>query len=166
MPGRKKDQEWLKLQVCSNESETEKIPLTYIGDAFRPRCFKKRTVYENWFDYWENKNAWMKMVIFFEWLQWFDFYNIRIAKDRRVLLVLDNFSGHASEVYLPPISAFIVAFLPPRTASRLNSMDVGKISSFKSRFRTVQYSCSFDSLDDGVSNVYNIYQLTAMKYIK
>lgn len=74
MPGRKNNKKRLKQLVSENESGTQKLPFMYIGNAIRPRCFKKCTGSEHGFEYWANKKEWMKMVLFFEWIQWFEFY--------------------------------------------------------------------------------------------
>lgn len=165
IPGRKKDKRRLTLLVCANASGTEKIPLMFIGNALRPRCFKKRTGSELGFDYWNNGKAWMTMILFFEWLQRFDTY-IRRTPNRRVLLLVDNFSGHGSPECLPLLAAVKVAFLPPNTTARLQPMDAGIIACLKRRYRTVQYNRALDALDDNPENIYKIDQLTAMKYIK
>lgn len=166
-PGRKKDKKRLTLLVCANATGTEKFPLLYIGNAKKPRCFKKKTGADLGFDYASNKKAWMTMDIFFEWLKRFDAFIAR-TPNRRILLLLDNFSGHGSAECMPALANIEVKFLPPNTTSRLQPMDAGIIASLKRRYRTLQYNRVLDALDvPGVeNNLYKIDQLTAMRYVQ
>lgn len=164
LPGRKKDKKRLTLLVCSNATGSEKFPLLFIGKANKPRCFNKKSGAELGFDYFFNKNAWMTMVIFFDWLKRFDAFIAR-TPGRRVLLLLDNFCGHGSPDCLPELCSVEVKFLPANTTSRLQPMDAGIIASLKRRYRTLQYNRVLDALDSD-DDIYKIDQLTAMRYVQ
>lgn len=164
MPGRKKDKRRLTLLVCCNASGTEKYPILFIGNSKQPRCFKKKSAAELGFDYAWNKKAWMNMSIFFEWLERFAAF-IRQTPGRKVLLLLDNFSGHGTCSCLPKLDCVEVVFLPANTTSKLQPMDAGIIACLKRRYRSLQYSRALDLLDNEASNIYKIDQLTAMKYV-
>lgn len=107
------------------------------------------------------------MDIFFEWLKRFDAFIAR-TPNRRILLLLDNFSGHGSAECMPALPNIEVKFLPPNTTSRLQPMDAGIIASLKRRYCTLQYNRVLDALDvPGVeNNLYKIDQLTAMRNIQ
>ena len=102
---------------------------------------------------------------FFEWLLRFESF-VKQTPGRKVLWLLDNFSGHGSGQCLPHLSAVDVRFLPPNTTSKLQPMDAGIIASLKRRYRTVQYNQALDFLEEGNANIYHIDQLTAVKCLK
>ena len=149
--------------MCANSSGTEKFPLFFIGSARRPCCFQKKTGEQLGFEYAHNKKAWMMMDLLFKWLLRLDSYINGTAR-RKVLLLLDNFSGHGRPERLPDLCFVHVEFLPPNTTSKLQPMDAGIINCLKRRYRTAQYNRALDVLEDGGENIYNIDQLTAMKY--
>lgn len=165
LPGRKKDKKRLTVLVCANASGSEKFPLMIIGNAQRPRCFRKLSGAQHGFDYWSNKKAWMTSALFFEWLGRFDCF-IRQTPGRKVLLLLDNFSGHGKDGFLPELYSVVVKFLPANTTSRLQPMDAGIICSLKRRYRSVQYNRALDALENDEENIYRIDQLTAMKCLQ
>jgi hypothetical protein len=105
-------------------SGTEKLPLLVIGKSAKPRAFKNKEVPVA---YKANRKAWMTgevsccwplalMLLFladiFE--TWLKQWDRKLKRDRRkVLLYLDNFSGH-SKINLDQIT---VKFLPPNTTA-------------------------------------------------
>ena len=70
-----------------------------------------------------------------EYLIWLD--NKMRAQDRKVLLLLDNFSGHELGVQLvgQSLTNVRVEWLPPNTTSYWQPMDQGIIASFKLQYR-------------------------------
>ena len=165
VPGRKKEKKRPTLLVCANSSGTEKFPLFFIGSARRPHCFQNKTGEPLGFDYAHIKKAWMTMDLSFRWLLCFDSY-INGTTGRKVLLLLDNVSGHGRPERLPDLSCVHVEFLPPNTTSKLQPIDAGIINCVKRRYRTAQYNRALDVLEDGGENIYNTDQLTAMKYLQ
>lgn len=97
MEGKKKNKARITLLCCSNSTGTEKYPLTYIGTARKPRAFGRKNAWDHGFDYYHNASAWMTREIFFPWLQRLSAY---VAKNpnRKILLLLDNFSGKNDSV--------------------------------------------------------------------
>ena len=82
--------------------------------------------------YFSNDTAWMTGYIFKKILnEWNDELKL---KGRRVLLLVDNFSGHADEGY----SNIQVEFLPPNTTSKVQPMDLGIIANFKRIFKVLR----------------------------
>jgi hypothetical protein len=80
-----------------------------------------------------NKSRWITGLIYKEYLQWL---NNKIRGERqKVLLLLDNFSGHKLVVQLvgglEGLSNVRIVFLPPNTTSKWQPMDQGIIISFK-----------------------------------
>lgn len=84
------------------------------------------------YDYRFNKKAWMTTELFAEWLERFD-RRMKLLKKERVLLLLDNFSGHkASKLKdLPKLLCTKILYLPANTTSKLQPMDAGIIRNFK-----------------------------------
>lgn len=59
-----------------------------------------------------------------------------------------------------------VLFLPPNTTSKLQPMDAGIIAAVNMRYRRRQLERALDFIDLGEVNIYNIDQLTAMRWLK
>eukprot|EP00171_Calliarthron_tuberculosum_P006886 IDg6886t1 len=136
----------------------------FIGSAWKPRAFKKKTGKELGFDYHANKKSWMTQVLFYDWLRRFDAY-ICESPERKVALLIDNCSAHGTQESLPTLQAVTVIFLPPNTTSKTQPMDAGVIASIKVRYRTAQMERAVDLIDEdsGTSDVYKVDVLTAMK---
>ncbi len=90
LEGRKQNKERITLTICCNGDGSDRLPLWVIGKYKNPRCFKN--INKNTFgcQYWNNSKAWMTREIFLEWLRGFDLH----VSGRKVLLIMDNFSGH------------------------------------------------------------------------
>uniref|UniRef100_UPI00398F4254 tigger transposable element-derived protein 4-like n=1 Tax=Pristiophorus japonicus TaxID=55135 RepID=UPI00398F4254 len=85
---RKRARERLSVMACCNMDGSEKCDLLVIGKAQNPRCF--RGVHHLPVTYRASKTAWMTGDIFCEWVRQWD----RRLTGRRIVLILDNFSGH------------------------------------------------------------------------
>lgn len=106
---------------------SEKARLLVIGKSRRPLCLRKVHVSVDWDS---NKSAWMTRVIFIKWLLEFD---SKMQQKRNVRLFLDNCWSH---MRLPQLQATKVAYFPPGTTSKAQSIDQGIVHSVKSRYRT------------------------------
>jgi hypothetical protein len=84
-----------------------------------------------------NKSKWMTGLICEEYLRWLN--NKMRSEGRKVLLLMDNFSGHELAVQLigglQSLSHVRIAWLPPNTTSAWQPMDQGIIASFKLQYR-------------------------------
>lgn len=80
--------------------------------------------------------------------------------------MLDHFSGHGSNNFLPHLERVQVLFLFRNTTSKLQSIDAGIIDRVKCRYHGLQYSRALDLLQNSSSNIYKIDYPTAMKYIQ
>jgi hypothetical protein len=88
----KVEKERLSMLFCTNMDGSEKLKPILIGKSKNPRCFKGINTANLPVYYRNNTKAWMTDEIFREWL-------IKIDKqfkseNRKVILFLDNFSGH------------------------------------------------------------------------
>jgi hypothetical protein len=99
MPGSggKKSKDPITLAfTCS--TTREKLQPWVIGKSKNPRCFKNINRSLLHIKYRYNKSKWMTGLIIEEYLRWLD--NKMRAEGRKVLLLLDNFSGHELSVQL------------------------------------------------------------------
>lgn len=101
------------------------------------------------------------MNIFFDGLVRFD---ARINREKRkVLLLLDNFSGHDNLSCLLNLVATRVKYLLPNTSSNVQPMDDGINFYLKRRYCTLHYQRVQDDEANASSELYSVEQLTAMK---
>ena len=84
------------------------------------------------------------------------------AKERKVLLLQDNFSGHIVPEGLQNIR---VENFSPNLTAHVQPMDQGIIQCFKAHYRATYIHRAIDQYDSGVtpSEIYDINQLEAMR---
>ncbi|GBL78055.1 Tigger transposable element-derived protein 4 [Araneus ventricosus] len=116
-----------------NGSEEQK--LTVIGKSQKPRCFKN--VKKDPVDYKSNIKAWMTSNLFQKYLRQWD--KELAKKKRKIVLLIDNCTAHIEPSNLQWIK---VVFLPPNTASVLQTMDQG-VSVAGSVINGSSSSCAF-----------------------
>ena len=119
LPGRKKEKQRFTVLAYANSDGSEKFDLTILGIANKPRAFNKRTGFELGFDYYANRQSWMTQSLFFNWLQRFDSHVAR-TKNRKVVLLLDNFTPHGSPQNLPDLQNVDIIFYRPTLRPRYN----------------------------------------------
>lgn len=121
----------ITLCLAINASGTERRQPLFIGKARMPRCFKKKPAAEHEFEYFFNKTAWMTMDIFATWLR---SWNVTLQqRDRQILLLLDNFSGHKIEGM--KLSNIQLEFFAANLTAHVQPCDAGVIRAFKAYFR-------------------------------
>jgi hypothetical protein len=113
----------------------------------------------------------MTKSIFHVFLRRFD--RAMKAQKRKVLLLLDNFSGHMVE-YAPTNVELL--FLPPNTTAHLQPLDGGIIRAFKAHFKRRQYKKAYQFVGmiqighqdkvGPVEKIFEVDQLTAMKWVR
>jgi hypothetical protein len=109
------------------------MPLWLIGTAKTPRALRGVNIRAIGCTWRWNKKAWMRSGIMGEWLR--AFYK-HIGKQRRVLLLLDNFSAHLCALeYAPPPSNIKVLFFPANATSVYQPLDQGIIQNLKHHYR-------------------------------
>ena len=118
------------LYVTSNADGSDLVPLSMIGKAKKPNCFRGRNLKLTYYD---QKKAWSDTRVFKLW--WNDFLlHIRSKTNEPVLLILDNCGPHAAEC-VDDRNQVKVVFLPPNTTSVYQPMDAGVIAMIKRRYR-------------------------------
>jgi hypothetical protein len=131
--GQKKDKTRISIAVATNATGSDRLPLWLIGTAKTPRALRgvnMRAIGCIW--RW-NKKAWMRSGIMGEWFR--SFYR-HIGKQRRVLLLLDNFSAHLCALEdAPPPPNIRVVFFPSNATSVYQPLDQGIIQNLKHHYR-------------------------------
>jgi hypothetical protein len=135
--GTKKSKDRITIALTSNADGSERFPPWVIGRSKNPRCFAKIKRRNLRIEYRFNKTKWMTGFICEEYLQWLN--NKMRGESRKVLLLMDNFSGHELGVQLvggqQGLSNVRIEWLPPNTTSFWQPMDQGIIASFKLQYR-------------------------------
>ena len=139
--GGKKSKQRITLLVGANMSGSEKLPLLAIGNSKRPRAFKNKEIPVK---YEANSKAWMTAELFEETLRAFDG---RLGQQgRRVLLCLDNFSGHPPDLQLENIQ---LIFFPPTTTANSQPMNQGIIENLKRHYKKLLLRRRLEAMDEG-----------------
>jgi hypothetical protein len=135
--GGKKAKDRITLALTVNGDGSEKLDTWVIGKSKNPRCFKNINRQLLRVQYRWNKSKWMTGLVMEEYLRWLD--NKMRAQGRKILLLLDNFSGHELGVQLvgglQGLSHVRIEWLPPNTTSHWQPLDQGIIASFKLQYR-------------------------------
>ncbi|XP_053201820.1 tigger transposable element-derived protein 6-like [Panonychus citri] len=121
--------ERVSILFCVNMKGDKEIPLV-IGRSKKPRCS-----YGGWLDdvnviYRSQENSWMNTSLFDEWLT--NWNQRLINQGKKILLLLDNFSGH--KVDFSKFENITFKFLPSNTTSFTQPLDSGIIHSFKAKY--------------------------------
>ena len=111
--GHKKNKSRITALFAVNADGSDKRKITFVGKAERPRCFKGKQPSEFGFEYHNNQKAWMNLQLFAEWVRKLN--EDMKSQDRRILLLLDNFSGRMVDD--EEFSHVRIKFLPPNTTS-------------------------------------------------
>ena len=135
LSGGKKSKDRITLAFTTNVTGSEKLDIWIIGKSKKPRCFKKVDLNRMRIQYRYNKSKWMTALIMKEYLCWLN----NKMRYRKILLLLDNFSGHELGVQLvgglEGLPNIRIAWLPPNTTSYWQPLDQGIIASFKLGYR-------------------------------
>lgn len=147
-PGYKKDKTRITLAVTTNATGSDRMPLWLIGTAKTPRALRKLNISSIGCVWRWNKNAWMRGDLMQEWFR--SFYR-HIGTQRRVVLLLDNFSAHLSALdNAPPPSNIKVVFLPSNSTSIYQPLDQGIIRNLKHHYRKKWMTWMINMMDRGV----------------
>jgi len=159
-PGVKGSKIRLTYALTSNATGSEKLPPFVIGKSYKPRAFGNKTGTQLGFYYRNNAKAWMTTSLYQEWLQQWD-QELR-AKNRKVLLLQDNFSGH---IVPDGLQNICVENFEPNLTAHVQPMDQGIIRCFKAHYRTKFIQRSIDRYDTDItpSELYDINQLQGMR---
>lgn len=152
--GVKDSKERLTVLACSNAAGTHKCKLLIIGKSARPRALKN--VKNIPVLYRANKRAWITQDLFTDWFQHHfvpearsHSISIGLPRDSKILLVLDNCTGHPAAELLEKDHASVV-YLPPNCTSLIQPMDQGVLRSLKCRYKSDFLRRLLNSCNSGV----------------
>jgi len=152
--GVKHAKERITLLFCVNAAGEKERPLI-INKSLRPRCFANKNMGTIGVDWYANKNAWMTLTIFQDWL---DKFNEKMRKEnRKVLLIIDNATCHKPNCEKSNVK---LLFLPANTSSKLQPLDQGIIQSFKLLYRRRILSSLVARMDEGINVEHLIKKIT------
>jgi DDE superfamily endonuclease/Tc5 transposase DNA-binding domain len=136
LPGVKKDKSRVTLAMTTNDTGDDGFPVWVIGKAKVPRPLAGFPFQAHGLVWKSNRTAWMTGEIMGQWLKAFYAHIAATKPGQKVILLLDNFSGHRAGVdMVPPPANIAVRFLPPNTTSIWQPMDQGIIRAFKTFYR-------------------------------
>ncbi len=159
-----KKHERLTLALCCNGDGSDKLPLWVIGKLKNPRCFKNINVTSLGCVYRNNASAWMTHIIFLEWLRAFDLH----VSGRKVLLILDNFSGHSPVEKIPNhirLRNTTILYLPPNMTSKIQQCNAGIIRNFKAYYHRRFNRALLQRIEDKVPEPEKVDILGAIQFV-
>lgn len=115
LPGRKKLKGTVTVLIFSTSNVSEMFEATFIGDAVRPRAFKKVGQSFSWIIF-TGTRAWIESDLFFKCLQWFNPY-ISSTPGRNSILSIDKPSTHCNNDNISYMSKFKVVIFLSNTRS-------------------------------------------------
>ena len=150
----------LTFVFTTNADGSEKRPAFIIGKAARPRAFQKKSGAQLGFYYRSNAKAWMTAQLYQEWIQQWDLE--LQAKNRKILLLQDNFSGH---IVPPNLKNIRVENFVANLTAHVQPLDQGIIRCFKGHYRGKFIHRAVNLYDQGITpaKIYEINQLEAMR---
>lgn len=161
--GQKQVKTRITLAITVNYTGNDRVDPVFIGHAKKPRCFGKKSGKELGFVYYHNAKAWMTGEIFRDWIS---AWNNRLKKqDRRIVLFVDNFSGH--RVDHSEITHIRLEFFSPNLTAHVQPCDAGIIRAFKAQYRRLFVLRVIDKLVTAQvdKDLFKIDQLQAMKLV-
>lgn len=127
--------------MATNATGSRKVPLSLIGTAKSPRCFKLR---DSPVRYFCQPNAWSDVRVFKEWWSWLFLPYVRSLTTNKVLLLIGSHSSHADLV--DPNGQVTILELPLKCTSKHQPMDAGIIAAWKARYRTRLLAVRVDTM--------------------
>lgn len=159
--GRRKCKDSITVLVCANSDGSEKVERMFIGNAVRPRAIKNKIEKDYGLYYRANRNAWIKSILFFDWIKHFEdsFRNY----ERKVLFLSDNCSAHGSLKIFGDLQSVELYLLRPDITFKLLQSDAGIITFLNVLYRNYQMDQDLDmDQDENVSVIYKMKILSIL----
>ncbi|XP_008554234.1 jerky protein homolog-like [Microplitis demolitor] len=163
--GFKVQKERVTIMACSNASGTLKFPIVLIGKSMKPSAIQKLSHIP--VSYKSQKSAWMTGPLFEKWF--YDEFVPRVTEflqskglPIKAVLFVDICGSHPQNLKKGGIR---VEFLPPYTTSLIQPMDQGCLQSLKMNYRVHLMSFLLSKLDDGLSVIEALKQITMKEVI-
>ena len=119
------------------------LPVSYIRTAARPNCFNDSRFASCKKQYWSQSKGWMDSKGFDHWIHsWYE--EVKKLSPGPWLLLMDNCGGHELTISLEGVR---IEFLPPRSTTKHQPLDLGLIGCAKIRYRSKLLSATLDILE-------------------
>jgi len=149
----------VSVVFCTNGTGTDRLPLLFIGHERQPHALKGINVQALGGRWRNSSKAWMNTAIMAEWLS--HFYSH--VGDKRVILLMDNFSSHRSAVKrASPPPNIKIECLPGNSAGIFLPLNQGIIQNAKQHYKTQLlrfYLQMYDQEQDPIGNI-SVYHAT------
>ncbi|TMW65879.1 hypothetical protein Poli38472_003644 [Pythium oligandrum] len=155
------DEPKLSVLLATNADSSDLMEPYIIGNLLPPKNIKNASLSQLGYHYVCSSRSRMTVFIFQQWLR--DF-NARMASaHRNVVLLMDNAPSHVLGcVNLTNVRVIMFA---PHLGMKVQPMRGGILQAFKGKYRLKHLTLAIDHLEDGLSDIYRITQLQAMKWI-
>uniref|UniRef100_K3WZC2 HTH CENPB-type domain-containing protein n=1 Tax=Globisporangium ultimum (strain ATCC 200006 / CBS 805.95 / DAOM BR144) TaxID=431595 RepID=K3WZC2_GLOUD len=155
------DEAKLTVLLAANADATDLMEPYIIGSILPPRNIKNASISQLGYHYVCSSKSRMTVFIFQQWLR--DF-NARMASaHRNVVLLLDNAPSHV--LGCVTLSNVRVIMFAPHLGMKVQPMRGGILAAFKGKYRLKHLTLAIDHLEDGLSDIYRLTQLQAMRWI-
>lgn len=118
------------LVLACNATGTHKVPISIIGSAAVPLCFKPPRPGCP-LPYFSQKSAWMDSIVYEKWFNNVFVPAVRSRTTEHVILIVDNWGAH-SELTHPQVK---ICCLPPNVTAIHQPLDAGAIACVKRRYK-------------------------------
>nr|CCA25406.1 hypothetical protein TRIADDRAFT_5525 [Albugo laibachii Nc14] len=155
------DEARLTVLLAVNADASDLMDPYIIGNILPPRNMRNMPAAQAGYQYMCSSKSRMTVFIFQQWLR--DF-NARMASSHRnVLLLMDNAPSHVLGcVQLTNVRVIMVS---PQLGMKVQPMRGGIMAAFKGKYRLKHLTLAIDHLEDGLSDIYRVTQLQAMRWI-
>jgi hypothetical protein len=148
--------------LCSNATGTERLPPWVIGKAKQPRALRGVNISAIGCVWRASTRGWVNQSIIAEWLSAFYSY----VENRKVLLLMDNFSAHLIGLQLqPPPLNITVQLLPKNSTSLYQPLDQGIIKNFKSYYRKQWLQFSIEHYNQSLNPFDYMTLLSTLRWV-
>lgn len=155
------DEAKLTVLLAANADATDLMEPYIIGSILPPKNIKNASISQLGYHYVCSSKSRMTVFIFQQWLR--DF-NARMASAHRsVVLLMDNAPSHV--LGCVALSNVRVIMFAPHLGMKVQPMRGGILTAFKGKYRLKHLTLAIDHLEDGLSDIYRLTQLQAMRWI-
>lgn len=151
----------LSILLAANADASDLMEPYIIGNIMPPKKIKNAPISQLGYHYVCSGRSRMTVFIFQQWLR--DF-NARMASaHRNVVLLIDNAPSHVLGcVNLTNVRVIMFA---PHLGMKVQPMRGGILAAFKGRYRQKHLTMAIDHQEDGLTDIYRVTQLQAMRWI-
>lgn len=155
------DEARLTVLLAANADASDLMEPYIIGNVLAPKAIKNASISQLGYHYVCSSKSRMTVFIFQQWLR--DF-NARMASaHRNVVLLMDNAPSHV--LGCVTLSNVRVIMFAPHLGMKVQPMRGGILAAFKGKYRLKHLTLAIDHLEDGLSEIYRVTQLQAMRWI-